>query len=125
MVNLLLASSVLVLAVWLELRDRWELKRESKSDFFDEGYLRKRRRGRKWLHSLLAVCGVVILITGLIEPGLLWMILWLAVCVLLTAVVTLGMMDAVRTNRYWSKRLPSLQRETLDQPLPAPSGSRD
>lgn len=125
---ILLSCTLFFLAWWLENRERDEPQPGQGDPTFDDEYLMARRRGRRSVHILLAVSAVLILMAGLAGPGPVWIASWLAVCGLLVVVLTLGMMDFYRTNRYLARKLPQLRQQvlhshtdaTVDVPIDAP-----
>jgi len=107
---LLIGFTVIVVAVWLEYNDLlgWpneiELERVASSDR-DERYRIVRRRWRKIVHCLIAVCGALMAAAGLSGLGPFWIAAWTAVALLMLTIILIAMGDAIRSHRHYASKL--------------------
>lgn len=108
--GLILGTTILGFVIWLEWRER---QTDDAARGFEREYLARRRRGRVAIHWILVVTGFLVLLTGIVPRGMLWIALWSAVCGLLVMVVAVAMVDLWRSNRYLYHKLPEIRRETL------------
>jgi hypothetical protein len=111
--GIILASTLIAFAIWLHYNELRGWAHEGDTSFFDMDYLRSRSRGRLLVHSLLGACGALILIATGFGPGIVWSVCWLLVCLSLTCVVMLALVDAWRTQRFHARKLPELRRQLL------------
>lgn len=114
--SLLLGTTILGFAAWLEWRER---ESGDAAQGFEEDYLRRRRRGRSAIHIMLAIAGVFVIAAGFAGRGLVWVALWSAVCGLLLLVVAVAMLDLWRSNRYLHRKLPEMRRQALGPSSPS------
>ena len=132
--SLLIGFTVIVVAVWLEYNDSlgWpnELEREQGSSAdVDIRYRTVRRRWRRVVHVLIAVCGALMAAAGLAGLGRFWVAAWTAVAILMMVIILLALGDAVRTRRHYvakkvgRKQLPTSELPKRDLPNSDLTGS--
>jgi peptidoglycan/LPS O-acetylase OafA/YrhL len=117
--GLVLGLTLILFAVWLQQREQigWEEHRDESE--LDDQYFTRRGNGRRRVHVLLFGCGALIVLAAFFGPGFVWGVCWLMVSVLLMVVVVLAFVDAARTHRYHSAKLPEIRRRLLgDDKLP-------
>ncbi|NND96948.1 MAG: hypothetical protein HKN47_06430 [Pirellulaceae bacterium] len=112
--GLLLSATLLGFAAWLHVNDQQGWPYESQRDLSDQDYLQHRKRSRRRVHFLFACCGVLILIATIAGPGLIFVAAWTCVAFVLMTIVGFAGLDAMRTHRYHSKKLPQIRRQILD-----------
>lgn len=109
---LIIGFTVVAVAMWLEYNDflGWpnEVERErGSSNERDSRYRVVRRRWRRVVHMLIAICGALMAATGLSGPGPFFIAAWTAVAMLMMVVIVLALGDAFRTHRHYAaKRRP-------------------
>jgi O-antigen/teichoic acid export membrane protein len=114
---LLIGFAVIAVAIWLEYNDSlgWpnELERErANASERDDRYRIIRRRWRRVVHALIAICGALMASAGIAGPGRYWIAAWTAVAMLMFVIIVLALGDAFRTHRHFSSKRPT------HQPLP-------
>jgi hypothetical protein len=109
---LLIGFTVIAVALWLEYNDYlgWpneaDRERGGTTDR-DTRYRLLRRRWRRVVHLLIALCGALMASTGFSGPGRFFIAAWTAVAMLMMVVIVLALGDAFRTHRYYAaKRRP-------------------
>jgi hypothetical protein len=108
--SLLIGAVVIAVAFWLEYNDRmgWPNEQEREhgsSNTRDDRYRMLRRRWRRTVHIIIAVCGALMASAGVAGPGRYWIAAWTAVALLMMTIIVLAMGDAIRTHRYYADKL--------------------
>lgn len=108
--SLLIGFTVIVVAIWLEYNDSlgWpnEIERErNNSSEQDQRYRVVRRRWRRVVHALIAVCGALMASAGLAGLGRFWVAAWTAVAILMMSIIVIALGDAIRTQRHYATKL--------------------
>ena len=111
--SLVLGVTLCCFAAWLHWHETHGWPDESFVTELDNQYHHKRSRSRGRIHFIIAACGVLILIAAFAGPGPLWIAAWMCVIAGLIAVLFLGGIDAFRTHRYQSNKLPEIRRDIL------------
>ncbi len=113
--GLILSATLILFAIWLHHNEQigWEHERDDSE--LDQSYLARRSRGRRRVHIMLGLSGVLILIATAFGPSVIWGVCWMLVIVSLLVVVLMAMLDAVRTHRYHAQKLPEIQRRLLGE----------
>ncbi len=111
--SLVLGVTLCCFAAWLHWHETHGWPDESFVTELDHQYRDKRLRSRGRIHMIIAGCGILILIAAVAGEGLVWVAAWMCVMAGLIAVVFLAGIDAFRTHRYQSKKLPEIRREVL------------
>ncbi len=111
--HLILGVSLIGFAWWLHQTEKKGWPNEARDSELDEQYLSRRRRTRRKVNFIFALCGVLVLIAGVSGPRL-FVGAWMSVTVALLTVVVLAAIDVVRTQRYHGKKVPELRRRMLD-----------
>ena len=111
--GLVLGLTLIAFAIWLHQREQtgWDERRESSE--LDKQYYSRREAGRRQVYVLFGTAGALILVAAFAGPGFIWGVCWLIVSVLLLYVVVLALIDALRTHRYHSQKLPEIRRQLL------------
>ena len=107
---LLLGFTVIVVAIWLEYNDSlgWpnEIERERNAlTTRDDRYRIVRRRWRRIVHGLIALCGALMISAGLAGLGQFWIAAWTAVAILMLSIIVIAIGDAIRTHRHYAAKL--------------------
>ncbi len=113
--SLLLGTTLLCFAYWLHWNETQGWPNESFVTELDNRYHATRSRSRKRIHIIIAICGVLILVAAIVGPGPVWVASWMCVTVALLTVVVLAGVDAIRTHRYHSDKLPEIRRQVLGE----------
>ncbi len=118
--SLLIGFTVIAVAIWLEYNDSlgWPIedKREqSDPSQADARYRKLRRRWRRIVHAILAVCGALMAAAGLAGPGRFWISAWTAVALLLMTIIVLALCDALRTHRHYAKKRKAKEQSRKDR----------
>ena len=121
--SIVLALTLIAFAVWLqwnevlgeESRSNEGLHNQSKLTELDERYFHKRTRARKWIHALIAGCGVAIIITAFAGNAIVWMVGWILVMLVLMVVMLMAALDALRTYHYHQRKLPEVRRQVMGE----------
>ena len=111
--GLVLGLTLIAFAVWLHQREQTGWGESHENSEIDEQYYSRRETGRRWVYLLFGVAGLLILVAAFAGPGFVWGLCWLLVSILLIGVVSLALMDAMRTHRYHSQKLPEIRRQLL------------
>lgn len=107
--SLLIGFTVIAIAIWLEYNDSlgWpnevEIERDRSADV-DHRYRMIRRRWRRVVHVLIAVCGALMGAAGLAGLGRFWIAAWTAVAILMMAIILIALGDAIRTRRHYASK---------------------
>jgi hypothetical protein len=111
--GLVLGLTLVAFAVWLYQREQngWDEDRENSE--LDDLYYARRETGRRQVYVLFGVAGVLIVVAAFAGPGFVWGLCWLLVSILLVCVVSLALLDAMRTHRYHAQKLPEIRRQLL------------
>ena len=113
--SLILAITLLGFAGWLHWNEVHGWPNETFITELDNQYHSKRQRSRKFIHIIITGCGILILIAAFAGPGVLWIASWMCVMAGLFAVICLAGVDASRTHRYHTNKLPELRRDILGE----------
>lgn len=115
--GMLLGFTLIGFAFWLHWNEQLGWPGDTSETDLDRDYLRRRYRARRWMHWLFAVCGLLIMAAawGGPESKLFWIGCWTVVMITLLTIIILAAFDVLRTQRYQSKKLPEIRRQTLDQ----------
>jgi len=113
--GLVLATTLLSFAVWLQWNERLGWPGESYQEDDDQEYLTIRFRSRRRIHWIIGLCGVLILVATLAGPDStrVWIGSWSIVMIALSTVVLLAMLDALRTHRHHRHKLPEIRSRLL------------
>ncbi len=111
--GLVLGLTLIAFAVWLHQREQagWDERQENSE--VDEQYYSRREAGRRQVYFLFGIAGLLILVAAFAGPGFVWGMCWLIVSALLLIVVSLALVDAMRTHRYHQQKLPEIRRQLL------------
>ena len=112
--SLVLGVTLLCFAAWLHWNDTQGWPNEKFKTEIDNRYLAQRKRSRKRIHIIIALCGVLIIVAAIAGPGPIWVAAWMSVIVALLTVIVLAGFDAFRTHRYQKEKLPEIRRGTLN-----------
>ncbi len=111
--HLILGFSLIGFGIWLQLTEAKGWPNETYDTELDAEYLRRRRRSRRRVNSILGTCGLLILIAGVSEPRI-FVVAWMSVTVALFTVVILAAIDVVHTQRYQPKKMSEIRKRMLD-----------
>ncbi|MDB4339084.1 hypothetical protein OAF09_00585 [bacterium] len=111
--SIILGLTLCFFAGWLHWKDTEGWPNESFETVLDKQYRSKRSAGRRRIHYLIAGCGLAILVAAVAGPGVIWLVSWSLVMIGSLVVVLLALVDAFRTHRYHSAKLPEIRRETI------------
>lgn len=112
--SLVLGITLGSFAAWLHWRETHGWPDESFITELDHQYRAKRARARGRIHIIIAVCGVLILIAAFAGPDHpVWVAAWMCVMAGLVSVMCLAALDAFRTHRYQTSKLPEIRRQIL------------
>ncbi len=114
--SLIIGFTVIAVAFWLEYNDSlgWpnELERERGSNTDrDQRYRNLRRRWRRVVHAMVAVCGALMAAAGIAGLGRFWIAAWTAVALLMMTIIVLALGDAFRTHRHYARKLQERREE--------------
>ncbi len=109
--SLVLSFTLLAFSGWLQWNEHhgWAEDEPNKTPL-DQDYFRRRGRSRRRTNSILAICGVLILVAAMAGPGPIWIACWLCVMVALATVLALAALDVLRTYRYQNAKLDEIAR---------------
>jgi len=111
--GMILAITLIGFAWWLQRNEQYGWAEESYDTELDQDYFARRRKARRRVNALIAICGLLIFVATVAGPGPVWIAAWMIVSVCLLTVVILALLDAIRTQRYQRKKLPEIRRQTL------------
>ena len=111
--GMILSITLIGFAWWLQRNEQLGWPQESYDSELDKDYLARRRKSRRRVNALIAICGLLIFVATVAGPGPVWLAAWMSVSVGLLTVVILALLDALRTHRYQRKKLPEIRRQTL------------
>ncbi len=112
--------------MWLEYTDSvvWSDAAENRlspdppadrtSNLLEARYQKIRRRWRLVIHTLLAVCGGLMIAAGWAGPGRFWIAAWTAVALLMVCILLLAIGDAIRTYYHRTRKLLESRRRKSD-----------
>lgn len=111
--HIVLGVSLIIFAVWLQRTEGRGWPNESSDDERDASYFGRRKRSRRRVNVILAICGGLILVAGMSGPRL-FVISWGLVTMALLAVVVLAAFDVLGTRRHVNSKLPQLRQRLLE-----------
>ena len=111
--SMVLGFTVLGFAIWLHWNETRGWPGEGSNETkLDNQYYEQRSRSRTRIHAIIALCGILIIVAGVVGPGgPVWVSAWMIVMVALMTVVLLAGLDALRTHRYHIAKLPEIRRK--------------
>ncbi|EMB15519.1 hypothetical protein [Rhodopirellula sp. UBA1907] len=111
--GLVLASTLIFFAVWLQRSEQVGWSHERFDEEIDQSYMQRRRRSRKRVNFLFLVCGVLVLVATLATPKnhAVWLSCWISVMLSLMTILMLAGLDALRTMRHVRHRLDHLRQK--------------
>ncbi|MEZ6088517.1 MAG: hypothetical protein R3C05_10925 [Pirellulaceae bacterium] len=113
--SLVVGALMLLAAGVLQWRDASSAKHQDSQSELDERYHVNRTRGRRWVHVLLAICGLLAITAGAVGHGQVFILCWASVPLVLLVIVILAMLDAFRTYQYHAKKLPELRKSSFPE----------
>ena len=111
--HFILGVALICFSVWLQRTEAKGWPNETYDSKLDAKYLQRRKRSRRRVNIIFAICGVLILIAGVAGPRV-FVFAWMSVTVALLTVVVLAAIDVVHTQRYQQKKLPEIRRRMFD-----------
>ena len=106
--SLLIGFTMIGFGSWLHFNERRGWDHDDAETELDKQYLSKRMRSRRIVHLLFVACGILVIIAAFAGEGPVWIAAWLSVMVGLFTIMVFAALDAIRTLRYQSKKLPEL-----------------
>lgn len=113
--SLAVGVMLLIAAGVLQWRDASSLKDQHTGSELDERYHAKRTRGRRLVHILMAVCGLLAIFAGGVGRGQAFLLCWASIPLVLFVIVMLAMLDAFHTYRYHAQKLPELRKASFPE----------
>lgn len=113
--GLLLASTLIFFAVWLQWTEHHGWPYDSAECDADHLYFEKRKRSRSLVNALIGICGLLILAATFAGIGLVFVAAWSIVALTLMVIVILAGLDAFRTHRHHKDRIRELRRRATDE----------
>ena len=116
--GLLLSATLIGFAAWLHFNERngWAYEHDSDSESLstDQRYLKHRRRSRNRVHTLFALCGLLVFAAAIAGPGMIFVAAWSSVAFILMVIMAIAMMDGLRTHVRYRDKLPEIRREIFE-----------
>lgn len=111
--SVLLAMTMIGFAAWLQWNESQNASDRSNWSDRDRSYFKRRARMRWLTHLIIALCGVIILISSFSGAPIIWLVGWSMVMLMLLVVIVLALMDGLRTHLYQKRKLPELRQSTM------------
>ena len=113
--SLVVGCLLLVAASVLQWRTSVTASQHESETELDNLYFTRRTRGRQLVHLLMALCAALAIGAGIVGRGRAFVLIWASVPLVLFIIVILAMIDALRTHRYHTQKLPEIRRASFPE----------